>query len=214
VGVWKIAGRHLYSRLGHRLQILHVFVVEMEVGQYLGPAGAMPKPSQVYGLTGHESTVGQTPHGRRVPRKQDGSHLVLPPIPETVSGRVSVGEEDVDLSGAQAVQVLLPLTLRQLVVHHDVSSRSQLVTPADDDLPVDQSLVDPIEDDRHLGPGRGSSLDRLAPLLHEAVSQLAHGKVPIEDEVQEHGKIHPADDGSSLPVPAGVCCGDAAAPRP
>jgi hypothetical protein len=56
------------------------------------------------------------------------------------------------LRDCEPVEVLLPLASGQLVVDHEVAFGPELVAPPDHDLTVNQTLVDPVEHDRHGTP--------------------------------------------------------------
>jgi len=198
VGVRQIAGGDADPGLGHRLQVAHIIFVEVEIRKHLGPARSVPQASQVDRLSVQEATFGQMLHGRGVSGKQNGPSRCSPPRTELLSSLVRCHKEDLDVSDPEPVKVLLPLARRQFVVHHDVPIRPQLVTPADNDLPMDQPLVHPVEDDRHLRARDRSRHDRLAARLHQSIHELRQGQVPVEDEVEQHGEVHPANDGAAL----------------
>lgn len=198
--VRKVTGRHLDPGCRNRFQVSHVVVVEVKVGKDLGTVGPMSKSAQIDVLAVHQPTLGQAPHRGGLAGQENGTQSARLPFGEAISRLVRGRKEDVYVSGPEPVEVLLPLALRKLVVHDDVTVGSELVTPADNHLSVDQPLVDPIKDDRHLGVRRRRGLDCLTTLRDGSRRELMHRHASMENEVEEHGEIHAANDGASLSV--------------
>src|SRR5690606_20309090 len=106
----------------------------------------------------------------------------------TTTRRGHVFEPRLDLRGeSETVQLLLPLGFGQLVVHHHDHVGVQPRPPADHDLPVDQTLIDPEQKNGH---------DLRAPWVH---TRSRH--------VPSRGAAGPAprwEDGGASRIPTGA----------
>ena len=147
--VRKLTSRYARTQLDEGSQVIQVSGTEMEVGQDFGPTRAVMDSAEVDLLAVERPTVGQREHRRDVPSEKDGALPRGPPLLQRATSLSHRPEERVRPAGAETVEILLPLAFRQRIVDHEVPVRPEVVVPPDHDLPVDEALVDPEEDDRH-----------------------------------------------------------------
>jgi hypothetical protein len=56
---------------------------------------------------------------------------------------VDVRKDDLRPTSRQFVKLFLPVAICEFIIHEDETVRAELMTPADDDLAVNQTFVDP-----------------------------------------------------------------------
>ena len=99
-----------------------------------------------------------------------------------------------------------------IVVDHDDPVHVEPLPPADHDLAVDQPLVNAKQHDRHAPPPRvHAPVIPPRPFSTSRSTSSASGRSAVEDEVQEHGEVDPADDPRLRPVQRDLARGEGAA---
>src|SRR6266550_5958032 len=92
----------------------------------------------------------QRMHGRDVAGENDAVSRVLRVRWVLLNSRRDVGKPELHLwRNSHSVEILLPVAARNLIVDHHDEFYVERLSPTDDDLPVNQSVIDSVELDRH-----------------------------------------------------------------
>src|SRR5947207_13929052 len=99
------------------------------------------------------NTLQQGVHRRDVACENDAVARILDVRRVLLNSGRDVGKPQLHLRrNSHAIQILLPVAARYFVVDHHNEPYVERLSPTDDNLPVNQSVIDSVELDRHQLP--------------------------------------------------------------